>query len=92
MDLPHHLEFDAGVRYVDTLSQRRRFVAVEELSIPSYVVADARIGWRPNNNWEISLVGQNLLEARHQEFAPSYIPTQETMVEASVYAKVTFRY
>ena len=92
MDLPHNLEFDAGLRYVDSLPQRRRFVAVEELAIPSYIVADARIGWRPSNNWEISLVGQNLFEARHQEFAPSYIPTQETMVEASVYAKVTFRY
>lgn len=92
MDLPHNLEFDTGVRYVDTLSQRRRFVDTMSLSIPSYVVADARIGWRPNYNWEISLVGQNLFEARHQEFAPSYIQTQETQVEASVYAKVTFRF
>lgn len=92
MDLPHNLEFDTGLRYVDSLAQRRRFMAVDDLSIPSYVVADARIGWRPNSNWEVSLVGQNLFEARHQEFAPSYIPTQETMVEASVYAKVTFRY
>lgn len=94
MDLPHNLEFDTGLRYVDTLSERRRFMAApgEDLSIPSYVVADARIGWRPNYNWEVSLVGQNLFEARHQEFAPSYIPTQETQVETSVYAKVTFRY
>lgn len=92
MDLPHHLELDAGLRYVDTLATRRRFVDTVSLSIPSYVVADARIGWRPNYNWEVSLVGQNLFEARHQEFAPSYIQTQETQVETSVYAKVTFRF
>lgn len=92
MDLPHHLELDTGLRYVDTLATRRRFVAMNDLSIPSYVVADARIGWRPNYNWEVSLVAQNLFEARHQEFAPSYIQTQETQVETSVYAKVTFRF
>ena len=92
MDLPHNLEFDTGLRYVDTLSERRRFVAADDLSIPSYVVADARIGWRPSYNWEFSIVGQNLFEARHQEFAPSYILTQETQVETSVYAKVTFRF
>jgi iron complex outermembrane receptor protein len=94
MDLPHNIEFDTGLRYVSALDFRRRFVAApgEDLSIPGYVVADVRIGWRPNYNWEISVVGQNLFERRHQEFAPSFLGTQETLVETSVYGKVTFRY
>ena len=83
MDLPHNIELDTGVRYVDSLPNR---------DVPSYFVGDARIGWRPNENWEISVAGQNLFEARHQEFAPSYIQTQVTEVEASVYGKVTYRY
>ena len=94
MDLPHKIELDTGVRYVSELDMRRRFVAApgEDLEIPGYVVADVRIGWRPNYNWEISVVGQNLFDKEHQEFAPSFLGTQETLVETSVYAKVTFRY
>jgi iron complex outermembrane receptor protein len=93
MDLPHNIEFDTGLRYVDSLDLRRRFVAAEGESskIPGYVVGDARIGWRPNYNWEVSIVGQNLFN-KHQEFAPSFLQTQETMVETSVYGKVTFRF
>jgi iron complex outermembrane receptor protein len=94
MDLPHKIELDTGVRYVSALDMRRRFVAApgEELEIPGYVVADVRLGWRPNKNWEFSVVGQNLFDKEHQEFAPSFLGTQETLVETSVYAKVTFRY
>ncbi|HEX7859744.1 MAG TPA: TonB-dependent receptor [Verrucomicrobiae bacterium] len=93
MDLPHNIELDTGVRYVSSLDMRRRFVGApgEELDIPGYVVGDVRIGWRPNYNWEVSLVGQNIFDD-HQEFAPSFLGTQETQVETSVYAKVTFRY
>jgi iron complex outermembrane receptor protein len=94
MDLPHNLEFDTGLRYVSSLDMRRRFVAApgEDLDIPGYVVGDVRIGWRPNYNWEVSIVGQNMFDKEHQEFAPSFLGTQETLVETSVYGKVTFRY
>lgn len=94
MDLPHKIEFDTGLRYVSSLDMRRRFVAApgEDLEIPGYLVGDVRIGWRPNHNWELSVVGQNLFDKEHQEFAPSFLGTQETLVESSVYAKVTFRY
>lgn len=79
----HALELDGGFRYVDSLSNR---------GVPSYIVGDVRLGWRsPDQRWEISVTGQNLFDT-HQEFAPSYIPTQVTEVETSVFAKVTFRY
>jgi iron complex outermembrane recepter protein len=83
MDLPYDMELDGGMRYVDSLSNR---------GVPSYIVGDVRLGWRsPHRRWEISVTGQNLFDT-HQEFAPSYIPTQVTEVETSVFAKVTFRY
>jgi iron complex outermembrane recepter protein len=77
----HALELDGGFRYVDSLSNR---------GVPSYIVGDVRLGWR-YKGWEFSITGQNLFDT-HQEFAPSYIPTQATEVETSVFAKVTFRY
>lgn len=85
MDLPHHLELDLGFRYVDALSNPLR-------DVPSYSAFDARLGWRPNKNWEFSIVAQNIFDNRHKEFSPSYIQTQITEVETSVYGKITFRF
>jgi iron complex outermembrane recepter protein len=82
MDLPFHLELDLGMRYVDALQNR---------DVPSYTAFDARLGWRPTRNWEFSIAAQSLFND-HKEFAPSYIQTQTTEVESSVYAKITFRY
>jgi iron complex outermembrane receptor protein len=82
MDLPHHLELDLGFRYVDSLPNR---------DVPSYTTIDARLGWRPTPHWEFSIAGQNLF-GKHKEFAPSYIQTQTTEVETSVFGKVTFRF
>ncbi|HKQ37144.1 MAG TPA: TonB-dependent receptor, partial [Verrucomicrobiae bacterium] len=82
MDLPGNFELDLGVRYVDALQNR---------NVPAYTAVDARLGWRPNKNWEFSIVGQSLFNT-HKEFAPSYIQTQTTEVETSVYGKITFRF
>ena len=82
MDLPGHVELDLGFRYVDALQNR---------DVPAYTAFDARLGWRPTKNWEFSVAGQSLFNT-HKEFAPSYIQTQTTEVEMSVYGKITFRY
>ena len=84
MDLPHHLELDLGLRFVDSLSDPLR-------DVPSYFAFDSRIGWRPDPSWEFSLIGQNL-NGRHKEFAPSYIQTQTTEVGPSVFGKITYHF
>ena len=83
MDLPYHLQLDCTGRYVDRLANQH---------IPSYVSLDVRLGWRPLPNWELALVGQNLVDNRHPEFNPSVIQFQKTEVERAVYGKVTFRF
>ncbi len=83
LDLPGHVDFDTGVRYVSGLPA---------FGIGSYVVMDLRLAWRPRPNLELSLVGQNLLDNQHPEFAPTTIQTQLTEVQHSVYAKVTWRF
>jgi iron complex outermembrane receptor protein len=97
MDLPHNIEFDTGLRYVDALPARMRFVnGSTSGGVPSYVVGDARIAWHiikdKKQDLEFSIVGQNLFNAKHQEFAPSYIQTETTQVETSVFAKITYRF
>ena len=81
MDLPHHLTFDWTLRYVDQLPG---------FNIPGYFALDLRVAWRPTSGVELALVGQNLLNAHHAEFAPTFIGTQRTDVPASFYGQLTW--
>jgi iron complex outermembrane receptor protein len=83
MDLPCHLSFDWTLRYVDRLSY---------FDIGSYFALDVRLGWRPTQNLEFAVVGQNLLSDHHAEFAPTFIGTQRTEVPESVYVQMTWRF
>lgn len=80
MDLPHRLQFDATVRYVDVL---------ERLQVPAYVAFDVRIAWQASENLEIAIVGQNLGDPQHPEFG---MPATRREVERSIYGKVTCRF
>jgi hypothetical protein len=65
---------------------------LQNRDVPAYTALDARFGWRSKDHrWEFSIVGQSLFNV-HKEFAPSFIQTETTEVETSVYGKVTFRF
>ena len=82
LDLPHDLELDAAIYYVDNLPT---------YEISSYVRADLRLAWHPNENLELSIVGQNVFGGHHKEFEPDlFTPTSEP--ERSVYGKITLRF
>jgi iron complex outermembrane receptor protein len=83
LDLPHHLEWDNTLEYVSRLTAG---------NIPSYVRANSRFGWRFGESMELSVVGQNLFSPRHKEFANPLYPTVQTLVERSVFGKVTWRF
>lgn len=80
LDLPRELELGAWLRYVDDLP----FPAV-----PGYYELDLRLGWRPRDGLELSLVGQNLLHDQHPEFGA--LPAREE-VERGVYGLVVWRF
>lgn len=84
-DFGHEFEFDSIIRYVDS-------IAVFGTPIASYWSLDLRLAWRPSAHWEVALIGQNLLDNQHPEFAPTNIATQPSEVERSVYAKLTVRF
>lgn len=64
LSLPHHIEFDTSVYYVDNLR-------ASTATVPNYTRVDLRLGWRPFKALELSVAGQNLLDDRHPEFARS---------------------
>lgn len=79
LDLPFDLELDASLRYVDALQRSR---------VPSYWEMDLRLGWRPHERFEISVVGQNLFYNHHLEF-PS---TGNSEQERAVYGKTAVKF
>jgi iron complex outermembrane receptor protein len=78
IDLPYGFETDCVLRYVSLLYQ-----TVFTPEVPSYVGLDVRIAKRMK--WfELSVVGQNLLQAEHAEFGSLQIPR-------SVYVRLSYR-
>jgi iron complex outermembrane receptor protein len=83
-DLTDDIDLDVTVRYVDDLPA---------VDVSDYVALDARIAWRPWENVELSLVGQNLLSASHSEFSSrNELATTPTEVERGVYGRLTVRF
>jgi iron complex outermembrane receptor protein len=83
LDLTHHVQFDTALYYVDNLSAR---------SIPSYFKLDARIGWQPINNLDLSIVFQNILDSSHPEFGNGFLTAPSHEIDRSIYGKVTWRF
>lgn len=81
VDLFQNWGLDAGLRYVDALST---------LHVPSYFSLDARLSWRPIKNFEAAVVGQNLLDDHHPEFAPTTIRSLRVEAERTVFGKLTW--
>ena len=87
LDLATNLQLDIGLRWVDTLHNNN---GPFPGTVPSYVEADARVGWLMGSNLEFSVVGQNLLHDHHPEYGFPTLARPE--IERSVYGKVLLRY
>jgi iron complex outermembrane recepter protein len=59
-------ELDAQLRHHTRI--RRLPADVTGAGIPAYTSLDLRLGWRLTTAWQISLMGQNLLDEEHVEF------------------------
>ena len=81
LDLPHGLALDSMLRYAG-----RRPAPV----VKAYAELDMRFGWSVRPEWELSVVGQNLLHARHQETASPNAPTYA--FRRSVFARSLWRF
>jgi iron complex outermembrane receptor protein len=80
LDLTDKWECDATLRYV---------APIRMSAVPGYAEADLRLGWRPATNWEISLLGQNLLHSHHPEFNP---PGARRELQRAVYLKASWQF
>jgi iron complex outermembrane receptor protein len=79
-NFPKKFDFDVTYRYVSSLPAQL---------VNAYGTGDVRLGWHPVSDWELSVVGQNLLQPHHPEFGSDV----DTIVgvKRSVYAKIIWR-
>jgi iron complex outermembrane recepter protein len=80
MDLPGDLEFDTVLRYVDRLPNPRT---------SAYLTLDLRLGWNVTEDFELAIVGRNLLDDSHPEFERA---AGSAEVERSIFGTVTWRF
>ncbi len=83
VDVGWNIQVDSTLRYVDALPAPK---------IPSYLTLDVRLSWSPRKDLEFAIVGQNLLDDRHPEFAPTFIGTQQTEVQRSVFGTIKWHF
>jgi iron complex outermembrane receptor protein len=79
-NLPKHLELDETYRFSGALPAQ---------AVRSYSTADLRLGWHFGEDLDFSVVGQNLLQPSHVEFAGD--PGPLVGIERSVYVKMTWK-
>jgi iron complex outermembrane recepter protein len=78
VDLGRNLDLSTALRWVDTLHINNASVVG---IVPSYLELNARLGWQPTPKIELSIVGENLLHARHPEYGfpdPSRVEIQRS--------------
>ena len=83
VDLMKNVEFDAFFRHINQLPG---------LGIASYQTLDLRLAWKPKSNMEVSVIGQNLLQSHHMEFAPEVIQTMPVQIQRGVFGRFTWRF
>ena len=88
INITKDIDFDIWWRYTD---KNRSDTFYGAITTPSYFALDLRSAWRPTKNIELSITGQNLLQAQHIEFVAEtfFLPTAITR---SVYGQVRFKF
>jgi iron complex outermembrane receptor protein len=72
-------ELDPTYRYVSSLPAQK---------VAAYNTGDVRFGWRASHNWEVSVVGQNLMQPHHAEFGSDV--NTIIGIKRDVFAKITW--
>jgi iron complex outermembrane receptor protein len=80
LNLPKNFEFDQTFRYSGALPAQ---------SVAAYSTLDVRLGWQVRESFDFSVVGQNLLQPHHYEFAGD--PGPLVGIKRAAYAKITWR-
>ncbi len=83
-NLTESTNLDVVWRYMDSLAA---------LGVSNYDTMDVRYAWRPNQHWELALVGRNLLQPEHKEFGDDgFTGNVATFVQREFYGMASLRF
>jgi iron complex outermembrane receptor protein len=85
-DVARHWELDLGLRHI---SRVPTVAARVQSNVPPYAELDARLAWLPRDDYEIALIGTNLLDRAHPETGAG---ASRREIERSVQARVIWRF
>jgi hypothetical protein len=88
LDLPHHLEFNGALCYVDQINVQSGPVVAP---IASYVKLDLGLVWHPTKSLELGVWGKDLLKREHAEFG-SIDTALITEIPRTVMGTITWRF
>ena len=80
LNVGRRLEADATFRFVSALPAP---------AVRRYAELNARVGWQASPDLDVSLIGQNLLHARHEEFAAG---TPREYLHRGVHLRATWQF
>ncbi len=83
LNITDSLQFDTFLYYVDN---------VPMVDVDNYIKLDARLGWKVNDQVELSLVGQDLLDSQHAEFADTLTVNTSSEMQRRFYARLSLRF
>lgn len=85
-NLTPDIELDTWGRFVDSITVDR------STHVPAYFTMDARLGWHPHKDLELSFSAQNLLDRQHPEFSDIlYIPVA-SQIQRGYLAQISWRF
>lgn len=92
LDLSEDVELNLWLRYVDEIIGRSSENLVSSaITLDSYFIFDANLIWRPNEQLEIMVAGQNLFSDGRLQYVSEFT-TLPTEIEPSVYVKCTYTF
>jgi iron complex outermembrane receptor protein len=83
VNLPWHLEWTTSAYFVGRLAAPK---------IASYTRLDVNLVYHLSEKMWLGVVGQNLLQDLHQEYAGSVLTVTPSLVRRSGYARLTWRF
>lgn len=87
-NITNNIEFDNFLFFVDELPNIN---GANKKGIPAYLRYDARIGYLPSANLDLSFGLQNILNTKHKEFRSS-LYNSNTYIGRSYFMKVSWQY
>lgn len=83
-----HIKLPKNVQFNNYLYYNHK---IQNGEIPSYYRWDSNVKWKANENFEITLAGQNLTDSQHQEFT-AFTYSNQANIGRSVYLKLNYHF